>query len=74
MDMNLFDIILLAASHPVTWQQSSEILLWGQDFVEGVEMPRLTLKYTIHDDFFSNCLTPSTEFMLLHSACSHGLV
>lgn len=47
MDMNLFDKILLAASHPVTRQQSSEILLWVHDLVEGVEMPRPSLKYTV---------------------------
>lgn len=46
MAMNLFDIILLAASHPATQQQRSEILPWMHVFVEVVEMLRLSLKHT----------------------------
>lgn len=46
MNMNLFDIILLAASHPATQQQSSEILPWVHVFVEVMEILRLSLKHT----------------------------
>lgn len=61
MDMNLFDKIILAATHPVTRQWGSEILLWAHGFTEGGGMPRLSLKYScenqVYDDFSPITLT-----------------